>query len=144
MHLRIFDARLSHRKHCIGCFEHGFINHALNVRELAVDRQSASDVGCIKTVNFNTGVKQQQFARFDLAVVRNPVQRAGVLTGGGDSFVTKVVAVSSCLSKESTFNNALTARVLSCLAQIANNCLETLDRCINSFLHLFDFVAVFN
>ena len=42
----------------------------------------------IKTVNFNTGVKQQQFARFDLAVVRNPVQRAGVLTGGCDSFVT--------------------------------------------------------
>ena len=67
-----------------------------------------------------------------------------MFSGGGNGLIAKVVAVGSCLSEECTFNNALTARVLDCAIEVANDRLESLNRGGNSFAHFFDFVFIFN
>ena len=59
--------------------EHRVVDLALLVGEPAVDRQRAGDVGGVERVDLDAGVDQDQVAVADLAVVADPVQRAGVL-----------------------------------------------------------------
>ena len=57
--------------------------------------------------NLDTGVQQQQIALAQVAVVADPVQRAGVVTGGGDGVVADGVADVASVQSEDALHPAL-------------------------------------
>ena len=72
------------------------------------------------------------------------MQNAGVLARGGNGFVAEIIAIGTSLSEECTFYNALSARVLDCLIEIAHYGFEALDRSSHRLAHFLDFVFVFD
>ena len=78
VNLAELNARLRHGEGCVCGLTHGLINLALHIAELAVNRNRASHIRGVKTVDLDARIEQQKVAFANRAVVDDPVQGAGV------------------------------------------------------------------
>ena len=70
--------RPRHLERGVRRLEHGLVDPALRVAEPPGHRQRAGDVGGVQAVHLDAGVDEDEVAVAHLAVVADPVQRAGV------------------------------------------------------------------
>ena len=100
---------------------HRVVDHPLVVGEPSVHRQGPGDVGGVERVQLDASVEQQQVALADVAVVADPVQRAGVVTGGRDGVVADRVADVPGVQAEDALHPALTPAAADRLGQVGHH-----------------------
>ena len=88
-------------------FPDQIVNRSLLRREPTRDRERARNVGRIERLALDAGVKQQQLALPQLAVVARPMQRARVFRGGRNREISDVVGVGARAAPKGRLDRAL-------------------------------------
>ena len=128
----------------IGGVENCLINLALSLREGTRNRQGTGHVSGVERVHLGAGVNQYHVRLKHAPIVVNPVQRVGVVTGGGNGVIAQAVTLFAGHGAKSTLQHTLTTPVLSGARQGTNQLFKTGLGDRDSQFQLLNFPLVLN